>query len=198
MLEEQDIEKLRQQNAELQHALSRMVHWFGSYPELVPSVNVLAKMQTDLDKAKTLVSDTPTPSTDNAAIIEVAARIFNFKAHKQTEETKAEYIAFAKEMVRLHGMTDTTQPAMLAGDTRHPMQPLVKDDHDTVRFKANAIVKYLVHPKMNALAAMDFNDEDWTQVAQLIGYSLPGFSDLSYVSDADYARAQALPVNERE
>ena len=78
--------------------------------------------------------------------------------------------------------------------TDHPIQPLVKDGHGVLRFKANAIVRHLLdtHPTvdMNTLARGDFTDEDRQQFAQLIGYSLSGYSELrSYVSDEAYSAA---------
>jgi hypothetical protein len=42
---------------------------------------------------------------------------------------------------------------------------------------------------MNHLAEMDFSAEDREQFAQLIGYSLSGFGELDYVSDATYDAA---------
>lgn len=79
--------------------------------------------------------------------------------------------------------------------SRHPIQPLERDASGVVRFKANAIVQHLLDAgpfDMNALARMDFTDEDRAHFAQLIGYSLSGFSELSYVSDDTYAAAEAM------
>lgn len=62
----------------------------------------------------------------------------------------------------------------------HPLQPLVYDEHKVLRFRANKIVKYLFdHGDLNFddLADMDFSGEDRKQFAQLIGYSLSGFSN---------------------
>lgn len=42
---------------------------------------------------------------------------------------------------------------------------------------------------MNHLAIRDFCRDDAEQFAQLIGYSLSGFSELSYVSDEVYSAA---------
>jgi hypothetical protein len=78
-------------------------------------------------------------------------------------------------------------------EPQHPVQPIVKDEHGVVRFKANAIVRFLLDAgsfDLNQLAAMDFSDEDREQFAQLIGYSLSGFGELSYVSDETYERAE--------
>ena len=76
-----------------------------------------------------------------------------------------------------------------------PMQPIETDEKGVQRFKANKIVSYLIDNgsiDMNALARLDFSDEDRRQFAQLIGYSLSGYSGLSYVDDlAWYAVVRA-------
>ena len=75
----------------------------------------------------------------------------------------------------------------------HPIQPLAADEHGTIRFKENKIVNFLTKQfGLNELAAMDFPQEDWEQLAQLIGYSLSGFGDLSYVRDATWETADAV------
>lgn len=80
---------------------------------------------------------------------------------------------------------------------KNPIQPLANDEHGTLRFKANAIVRHLLdtHPTcdMNRLACMDFTDDDRQQFAQLIGYSLSGYGELqSYVDDHAYATAAEM------
>lgn len=73
-----------------------------------------------------------------------------------------------------------------------PIQPIIVDDHDVVRFKENSIVRFLLDNgsfDMNDIAKRDFPQEDQEQFAQLIGYSLDGFGDLSYVSDYTFATA---------
>jgi len=79
---------------------------------------------------------------------------------------------------------------------KHPLQPLEKDKHGTLRFKENKIVSALLESGqkngfgLNEIARQDFTDEDRQQLAQLIGYSLEGYSELrSYVDDAAYAAA---------
>ena len=77
---------------------------------------------------------------------------------------------------------------------KNPIQPLAKDERGVRRFKDNAIVRHLLdtHPAcdMNKLACMEFSDDDRQQFAQLIGYSLNGYSELqSYVSDEAYSAA---------
>lgn len=73
--------------------------------------------------------------------------------------------------------------------TKHPVQPVIQDRSGVHRFKENKIVSYLLEEAkklnidMNTLAALCFSDEDREQFAQLIGYSVSGACDLSYVSD---------------
>ncbi len=84
----------------------------------------------------------------------------------------------------------------------HPMQPLVLDD-GVVRFKSNAIVRFLLDHggyDLNRLALLHFTDEDRAQFAQLIGYSVSGWGDLSYVphrlANLADANADALLLQE--
>ena len=67
----------------------------------------------------------------------------------------------------------------------HPIQPLEDRGDGALRFKPNKIVVYLLDNggiDLIALAELDFPDEDWEQFAQLIGYSLRGYRELSYVT----------------
>jgi hypothetical protein len=73
----------------------------------------------------------------------------------------------------------------------YPLQPLVTVD-GVLRFKENGLVQHLLKHgglTLNDLAQLDVPDEDRAQFAQLIGYSLSGFGELSYVSDELYAVA---------
>lgn len=73
---------------------------------------------------------------------------------------------------------------------QHPIQPLYLDRHKVIRFHENKIVSFLARDRLNELAAMNcFSREDWQQLAQLIGYSLSGYGELSYVTDKAYERA---------
>lgn len=87
--------------------------------------------------------------------------------------------------------------ALLAGQVpeqavdAHPMQPILLDPDGCPRFKKNSAVEYLADGRLNEIACRGYSDEDMTQLAQLIGYSVAGFGDLSYVSNADYERAVA-------
>ncbi len=63
----------------------------------------------------------------------------------------------------------------------HPEQPLREDEHGILRFKGNAIVRYLLDAgliNLNDLAMIPFNLEDWKQFYQLIGTSECGYYDI--------------------
>lgn len=78
--------------------------------------------------------------------------------------------------------------------SQHPTQPLELDGHGVRRFKRNAIVEYLLRNggiDLNKLATLDFSKEDRQQFAQLIGYSLSGYSELNYVDEDSYRKAAA-------
>lgn len=86
----------------------------------------------------------------------------------------------------------------------HPMQPMYFDRYETLRFKENKIVRFLVDSgkaNLNDLACIDFPQEDREQFAQLIGYSVDGFGELGYVRkrvlSEVYAVADEL-IKERE
>jgi hypothetical protein len=86
-----------------------------------------------------------------------------------------------------------------------PMQPVVKDKGGVLRFRENAIVRYLLDlarqhkiADLNSLAELPFSQEDREQFTQLIGYAITGYHELSYVSDESCAEAsvrakQVLP-----
>lgn len=83
----------------------------------------------------------------------------------------------------------------------HPMQPIGIADDGCVRFKQNEIVRTLLDQRggldLDGLARMQFSDEDWEQLAQLIGYSVSGWGSLSYVrseraTEADREAARVL------
>lgn len=66
---------------------------------------------------------------------------------------------------------------------KHPMQPVIVDTDRVIRFKQNAIVRWLLDAgpfDMNTIAVTPFNAEDRTQFVQLIGYSVSGAGDLDY------------------
>ena len=78
---------------------------------------------------------------------------------------------------------------------KHPIQPLEKDKHGTIRFKENKIVRYLLDNggiDLNRLAVLDFDNNDREQFSQLIGYSLSGFGGLSSTTNETYYAAEAL------
>ena len=77
---------------------------------------------------------------------------------------------------------------------KHPIQNVAKDEHGVVRFVKNEIVRFLLDEgpfDMNTIVLKGFSKEDQEQFAQLIGYSISGFGELSYVSDEAYNKADA-------
>jgi len=82
-------------------------------------------------------------------------------------------------------------------DGRNPMQPIAAGDGGPPRFKPNAIVRALLdHGRrtgldLDRIADMDFTQDDRCQLAQLIGYSLSGYLELSYVTGRHAADAEA-------
>lgn len=77
-----------------------------------------------------------------------------------------------------------------------PLQPLVWDGEGVVRFQANRVVKRLLDEASARGIDMNFlrrqegpTNEDWEHFAQLIGYSVSGWGNLSYVSDKTWSRA---------
>lgn len=76
---------------------------------------------------------------------------------------------------------------------KYPIQPLYLDPHGLERFKSNAVVEYFLYNgvvDLNDLALVDFvSHEEHEHFAQLIGYSLRGFGELSYVSDKTFYAA---------
>jgi hypothetical protein len=83
-------------------------------------------------------------------------------------------------------VAETLQPE------RSPDQPVVWDK-GVLRFKQNRIVRLLLDTgklNLNDLSRMEFEQEDWEQFYQLIGYSLGGYDELSMVSDAAKDRAE--------
>lgn len=76
----------------------------------------------------------------------------------------------------------------------HPSQPIAPDEKGNERFVSNAIVKFLLERgafTINDLEELPFSRKDWVQFAQLIGYSLNGFTTLPYVEPSDISAALA-------
>jgi hypothetical protein len=85
-------------------------------------------------------------------------------------------------------------------EPKHPMQPIMWVGN-TIRFKANNIVRYLIdHGSISlnniAVLASDpangFTKQDQMQLAQLIGYSVSGYGDLSYASKKSVVEADEI------
>jgi hypothetical protein len=76
-----------------------------------------------------------------------------------------------------------------------PLQPLYRDAEGEIRFRENKFVRYMLNELrdhgigLNELSNLQFDDDDWDQLMQLIGYSLDGYGDLSQTTPARLARA---------
>ena len=80
-------------------------------------------------------------------------------------------------------------------DIINPDQPLELKD-GVVRFKPNRVIRYLLDSgglDLNRLGSIKylFDQSDWDQFMQLIGYSVSGYGNLSSVSRESVARADA-------
>jgi hypothetical protein len=122
----------------------------------------------------------------------------NYLRHNATAMISPEGMREEDETIPVFLATRNTATRAQAPDSAAglpPMQPLIVDPRGTVRFQENAIVRHLLDKggiDMNDLGRLDFTDSDREQFAQLIGYSVGGYSELSYVSDESYERAAAL------
>ena len=105
------------------------------------------------------------------------------KALKKIQEAVEEQRDRLEDFITL--LEQVAEPPPKAG---HPMQSIILDDNGTPRFHGNSLVRYLLDAgglDLNKLAAIpNVPRQDWEQLAQLIGYSVSGFGDLSYVSKA--------------
>jgi hypothetical protein len=84
---------------------------------------------------------------------------------------------------------------------KNPIQPVEKDAHGVLRFKANALVLFLLENggiDMNRLASVEASVDDRQQFAQLIGYSVSGYGSLSYANNYVYGVAHAMADGKNE
>jgi len=95
-------------------------------------------------------------------------------------------------------------------DLKHPMQPIGWDETGKViRFKANKIVQMLLDThklNLNDITLMNagghFNEGDYDQLMQLIGYSVSGYGDLNSspetIRKADRIADELVVARQRE
>ncbi len=74
--------------------------------------------------------------------------------------------------------------------SKHPVQPLELDNEGTLRFKQNAIVRFLIDQystqALNYIYAEgDFSWEDYKQFIQLSGYRVSGYKDLEVATNEE-------------
>lgn len=81
---------------------------------------------------------------------------------------------------------------------KHPLQKIYQDERGIVRFRANAIIRWLLDTgriDLNEIAryaqeSPEITEEDESQFNQLLGFSIGAFFDLS-CSGCDYKRVVA-------
>jgi len=104
--------------------------------------------------------------------------------YEEFRVTYQAYAALQSVLIELEGM----EPEFMD-------QPVVVANDGMIRFSENRLVEHLLDwatPRgcgMNELAVVEAPDWARRQFAQLIGYSVSGYSELSYVDDAAYERA---------
>ncbi len=82
----------------------------------------------------------------------------------------------------------------------HPVQPIVRAKDGVYRFKRNQIVRDLLEFAqvrgfgLNEIACREYDRNDREQLAQLIGYSVSGAGDLSYMRRSLIAAADRKVV----
>lgn len=87
-------------------------------------------------------------------------------------------------------------------EMRQPRQPIGLDEDNVVRFKPNAIVRLLLEESksrgfgLNEIAGAVLTEkvpiEDAVQFWQLLGYSVSGFGDLSFIPKKEIDMCDAL------
>ena len=87
---------------------------------------------------------------------------------------------------------DRSRMVVVAPSAGDPVvRPMILDEQGTLRFRENAIVCHLLDDgpfTMNDLAVGDYSIADREEFLMLIGYSVEGFSEISYVTDATFKR----------
>lgn len=80
----------------------------------------------------------------------------------------------------------------------NPMQPVVLAENGSIRFKENAIIISLLEFAtqhgygLNSIAAADYSDDDYSQLMELIGYSVSGYGNLSRCNKSHMRRADKI------
>ena len=81
-------------------------------------------------------------------------------------------------------------------NTKMPMQPVVVLDDGVSRFRVNPIVRFLLDAgpfDLNQVADLPgVTPEERSQFAQLIGYSVSGFGELSFADPEHVAQADKI------
>jgi hypothetical protein len=92
---------------------------------------------------------------------------------------------------------------MKTSDYRQPRQPIGFAEDGVIRFKENKIISWMLEMggagkkfDLNDIAIKrhtgEFSTEDMVQLDQLIGYSVSGFGDLSYVPEEEVVECDGI------
>jgi hypothetical protein len=76
---------------------------------------------------------------------------------------------------------------------KFPLQPIYKDEHGVYRFRANEITRWLVDSHkatLNTIMSRHTSKASQEQFAMLIGHSVEGFYELSYVREKTRRRVE--------
>jgi hypothetical protein len=75
-------------------------------------------------------------------------------------------------------------PIVTPADGNPPIRPMIIDEQGVLRFRVNQIVRDLLDLgslDLNAIALREYSRADREELAMLIGYSVSGISELSYM-----------------
>lgn len=84
---------------------------------------------------------------------------------------------------------------------RHPMQPVIVADDGVVRFKENKIVRDLLElagkhgMDLNEICVREYDKDDYSQLMELIGYSVSGYGNLSGARKVHVRRADEIAAS---
>lgn len=83
-------------------------------------------------------------------------------------------------------------------DLKHPRQPIGYAEDNIIRFKPNGIIRWMLEQggqgkkfNLNDIAMQSFSVEDRVQFWQMLGYSVSGFGDLSFVPEEEVTACDA-------
>ena len=84
----------------------------------------------------------------------------------------------------------------------HPMQPVIMDQHNIIRFQRNQIIQDVaaaafvgrqlsINQIIVNVAQGEYTKNDWEQFSQLTGWSVSGYNDITYIREKSKNKASA-------